>query len=232
MTRNATGSPSRQPVSYEAGLELQEDLARRRARGELGDVLWLLEHSPTVTWGRARGREHLLLEAEEYAARGIDLCATDRGGDVTIHEPGQLVGYPIIQLEGEAERDLHLYLRRVEGALISFLAELDLKGVRIEGRTGVWLPGPPERKIAAIGVRVERWVTSHGFALNVENSLEGFGTIVPCGIQSAALTSLERELGGQALPAWPDLCDRLHRALERALGKRLELVIGPAAREL
>ncbi len=217
---------SRKPFRYSAALKIQRDLVARRARGELDDVLWLLEHSPTVTWGSSGGTEHLLVEAGELAARGIDLCRTDRGGDVTFHEPGQLVGYPIVQLQGETERDLHEYLRRLEAALIHVLGECGLRGVRIDGRTGVWLEGVPSRKIASIGVRAQRWVTSHGFALNVENSLEGFELIVPCGIDNAAVTSLEREIGREALPAWPELCARVHRAVERALGKSLRLVVG------
>ncbi len=233
MAKNANNSSLREPLSYPAAVEVQRGLVARRARGDLPDLFWVLEHRPTITWGRASGLEkHLLLSEEEYRQRGIELCPTNRGGDVTFHEPGQLIGYPIVRLEGDADRDLHLYLRRIEAAVVRFLRELGLEGARIAGRTGVWLDGTPPRKIAAIGVRFERWVTSHGFALNVENSLEGFGTIVPCGIDDAAVTSLERELGRRELPSWPDLCTRLHGALEESLERPLLLVVGRDAMRL
>lgn len=233
MTQNANNSSRSEPLSYAASMELQKRLVDRRASGELPDVLWVLEHRPTVTWGRTAGlAKHLLLSKEEYRRRGIDLCATNRGGDVTFHEPGQLVGYPIVRLEAEADRDLHLFLRRLEDGLLLVLGDLGLHGTRVPGRTGVWLDGAPPRKIAAIGVRFERWVTSHGFALNVENSLEGFGTIVPCGIHDAAVTSLEREIGRADLPPWPDLCDRVRRAFEVTLERPLRLVVGREAERL
>lgn len=233
MGKNANNRFRRELLSYPSGIRLQRELVARRAEGEVPDLLWLLEHAPTVTWSRSWEREnHLLLSEAEYRARGIDLCRTDRGGGVTFHEPGQLIGYPIVRLESEADRDLHLYLRRLEEALIRVLRELDLAGVRIAGRTGVWLEGGSARKIAAIGVRAERWVTSHGFALNVENALEGFGTIVPCGIDDAGVTSLARELGSAAVPSWPDLCAGVHRALEETLERRLLLVVGREAERI
>lgn len=229
MEENANSRFRREPLSYAAASRVQRLLVERRARGELPDLLWVLEHPPTVTWGRGPGGErHLLLREDEYREKGIELCSTDRGGDVTFHEPGQLIGYPIVLLD-DADRDLHQYLRRLEAALIELLRELGLAGTRIEGRTGVWLDGSPARKIAAIGVRAQRWVTSHGFALNVGNSLEGFGTIVPCGIDDAAVTSLEREIGRGNVPGWPELCARVHGALERSLGRPLRLVVGREA---
>lgn len=216
---------ARVPIAYDRALAIQRDLVVRRATGQVPDILWLLEHPPTVTWGSAGGEEHLLLREAEYERRGIALRPTERGGDVTFHEPGQLVGYPIIQLQGE-ERDLHRYLRGVEDALISVLAGLDIDATRIAGRTGVWLTTEPARKIAAIGVRAKRWVTSHGFALNVENDLQGFETIVPCGIADAAVTSLKHELGAEKLPSWEEVCGRVHGALERTLERPLMLVRG------
>ena len=151
---------------------------------------------------------------------------------MTCHEPGQLVGYPIVDIsEGEGDRDLHNYLRQIEAALILLLAQLGLAGVRVSGRTGVWIDGSPQRKIAAIGVRCARWVTSHGFALNVENNLEGFGFIVPCGITGADVTSLERELGADAVPSWAALCHTLHGLLEQSLGRKLKLVYGEPRRQ-
>ena len=147
-----------------------------------------------------------------------------------MHEIGQLVGYPIVALEG-ADRDIHVFLRRLEEGLMAVLSELGLTGMRSEGRTGVWLEDPP-RKIVAIGVRCRRWVTSHGFAFNVMNDLEGFRYIVPCGIANAGVTSLVRELEPAELPAWDDLCDRVHRSIATALGRELLPVRGAAGLEL
>ena len=230
MDENATES-DRVPVAYDEALNLQKRFVERCISGELPDLLWLLEHPPTVTWGSSGGREHLRLATDDYAAHGIELVATERGGDVTYHEPGQLVGYPIVTLRDGPERDLHYYLRRLEAGLIEFLAGFGVKAQCVVGRTGVWLPGQPPRKIAAMGVRAKRWVTSHGFALNVENSLAGFETIVPCGIADAAVTSLRAEIGTRT-PAWQELCAGLHGALERSLKRPLLLVCGGEARRL
>ena len=126
MAKNANNSSLREPLSYPAAVEVQRGLVARRARGDLPDLFWVLEHRPTITWGRASGLEkHLLLSEEEYRQRGIELCPTNRGGDVTFHEPGQLIGYPIVRLEGDADRDLHLYLRRIEAGTTGLrLAEI------------------------------------------------------------------------------------------------------------
>ena len=162
----------------------------------------------------------------ELEARGLAVCPTERGGDVTCHEPGQLVGYPIVYLgRTEEDQDLHRYLRHLEEALIRVLGTFGLEAQRVGGRTGVWMKGNPPRKIAAMGVRCSGWVTSHGFALNVENDLEGFRYIIPCGISDAQVTSLRRELTG-ALPSWRELCSLVHRYLEQTLGKPLRLVCG------
>jgi lipoyl(octanoyl) transferase len=222
----------RDPVPYEEAEKLQRRLVERRAAGEIPDVLCLLEHPPTITWGSSGGRENVLLRREELEARGIALCPSERGGNVTFHAPGQLVGYPIVELRGPAERDLHAYLRALERGLISLLAGLGVRAEPVPERTGVWVPGSPPRKIAAIGVRASRWITSHGFALNVENSLEGFALIVPCGLSGASVTSLARELGPEALPAWDELAGAARRALEDALGRKLEPVAGTEARRL
>jgi lipoyl(octanoyl) transferase len=165
--------------------------------------------------------------AGELAARGIEVASSERGGDVTFHEPGQMVGYPIVDLSGPAgnEIDLHDYLRRLEEGLIAYLAGAGLRADRIPGRTGVWIAGASPRKIAAIGIKARRRVASHGFALNVENCLAGFELIVPCGIRDAGVTSLVRELGSAA-PAWEDAARGIHRALEAALGRKLRPVAG------
>ncbi|HEU5310944.1 MAG TPA: lipoyl(octanoyl) transferase LipB, partial [Candidatus Eisenbacteria bacterium] len=236
MSRGATRAP-RTPVPYESAAEAQRVLAGARAGGRIGDTLWLLEHPPTVTWGAAArplahgepsGAEHLLVARAELARRGVAAVESERGGGITFHEPGQLVGYPIVDLGGPGGRDLHDYLRRVEEGLIALLAGIGIAGTRIAGRTGIWIPGEPPRKIAAIGVKARRWVTSHGFALNIENALEGFGWIVPCGIRDAGVTSIARELAGRSPPGWSEIEDRAHRALEASLGRPLSLVRGAA----
>lgn len=206
------------------------ELVAKRRQGEIPDVLWLLEHPPTVTWGSSGGRDHLLVSESELASRCVALCSSERGGDVTCHEPGQLVGYPIVYLgESEEERDLHRFLRRLEEALIRVLESSGLEGTRIAGRTGVWLRGNPPRKIAAMGIRCSGWVTSHGFALNVENALESFRYIIPCGIAGAEVTSLVRELPAGNVPNWEDLCALVHRGLEETLRRPLRLLYGREA---
>jgi lipoyl(octanoyl) transferase len=223
---NGSDRTPRRLIDYRQALEAQRRLVERRHAGEIEDSLWLLEHPPTVTWGSSGGERHLLASREELERRGFQVVASERGGDVTCHEPGQLVGYPILLLgPSDEERDLHRYLRLLEEAIIRLLGSLGLEAARVPGRTGVWLlGGGPPRKIAALGVRCSRWVTSHGFALNVENRLEGFRWIVPCGIRDAGVTSIERELGGRALPPWNELCDRLHEAVEESLERKLERV--------
>ena len=191
MTEDATRA-LRVPIPYAEACELQERFRDRRASGALPDVLWLLEHPPTVTYGtRGVEEDHLLLRREEYERRAIEVFPTSRGGDATFHEPGQLVGYPIVGLEG-VDRDLHEHLRRIESALIRLIADYGLRGQRVPERTGVWVgrgPNEESRKIAALGVRARGWVTTHGFALNVDNPMRGFGTIIPCGIRDAGVTS-------------------------------------------
>ena len=191
-------------VEYGEGLERQaRALAEVQARQAEGagahDRLLLLEHPPVVTLGRSSHEEHLLVSRETLAVRGIGLHEVARGGDVTFHAPGQLVGYPIVDLTARG-RDVHRFLRDCEGALIDALAELGLPARRVEGKTGVFMepesdagPGAPERKIASIGVGVKRWVTCHGFALNVDLDLEGFDVIVPCGLEGVEMTSIEAE---------------------------------------
>ena len=204
-------------------------MASRRL-GERVDALWLLEHEPTITFGTGGGADHLRVERNALERRGFSVVATRRGGDVTCHEPGQLVGYPIVALgsgRGPEDRDLHAYLRAIERALIELLADYSIDATTIEGRTGVWIArATPPRKIAAIGVQCSSgWVTSHGFALNVDNRLEGFRSIVPCGISDAAVTRLADELpSGHSAIDWDALALRTHAALESTLGRPLELL--------
>lgn len=179
-------------VPYSEALELQAELVRQRRAGEIVDTLLLLEHPHVITLGTNTHAENILITPEERAERGVELFDAGRGGDVTYHGPGQLVGYPILDLKPD-RCDLHRYLRDIEEALISVLGDFGLEAGRKEGMTGVWVGG---RKIAAIGVRVSSgWITSHGFALNVSTDLSYFGAIVPCGIQEYGVGSLETELG-------------------------------------
>lgn len=179
-------------------LALQRALAAQRLAGERDDdLLLLVEHEPVVTLGRTTAATSLPLSSEELARRGIEVFNVERGGDVTWHGPGQLVGYPIVDLRAHRE-DLHWYLRTLEDVLIDSLEALGIPADRHPGRTGVWTAG---RKIASIGVHVKRWVTYHGFALNVTNALEGFELIVPCGLQGVIMTSVQVERGGSDDPS-------------------------------
>jgi lipoyl(octanoyl) transferase len=178
-------------VSYERGLTLQEDLVARRQRGEVPDTLLLLEHDPVFTLGRNARAENVLLPEEALRARGFAVYETGRGGDVTYHGPGQAVGYPILHLE-PGRQDVHRYVRDLEEVMIRACADAGVAAARIAGKTGVWVG---REKVGAIGVRIARWVTSHGFALNVSNDLAPFGLIVPCGLRDHGVTSLERLLG-------------------------------------
>ena len=176
---------------------MQNALALQRLHGETSDVLLLLEHPPTLTLGRAAHRENLLADEAELRRQGVSILESDRGGDITYHGPGQLVGYPIMDLrEPPHTPDLHNYLRQLEEVLIRTLAHFNLKAGRFPGYTGVWLhlDTAAPVKIAAIGIKVSRWITQHGFALNVAPNLAHFDWIVPCGIQDYGVTSLAREL--------------------------------------
>ena len=183
---------------YGEVLELQRTLVTRRLGGDLADdVLLLVEHEPVVTLGRGTLPSSLPLAPAEIVKSGTEVFEVERGGDVTWHGPGQLVGYPILDLRGHRE-DLHWYLRTLEDVLIDTLEQLGVPSDRHPGRTGVWTAG---RKIASIGVHAKRWVTSHGFALNVSNALEGFELIVPCGLHGVTMTSLLVERGSTDEPA-------------------------------
>jgi lipoyl(octanoyl) transferase len=197
-------------VDYGAALTLQADLVEQRRRGEIGDTLLLLEHPPVITLGvKTRGKPtNIIASPEALAAEGVSVFETGRGGDITYHGPGQLVGYPILDLRPD-RCDVHRYVRDLEEALMLALREFGIDSGRVNGLTGVWVgaPGRPgadaadpvkpvkEEKIAAIGVRISRWITSHGFALNVATDLRHFRLIVPCGIADRGVTSIERVLG-------------------------------------
>jgi lipoyl(octanoyl) transferase len=178
-------------VPYADALELQRKLHAQRVAGAIPDTLLLLEHPPVITLGKAFHPEHLRYAREFYAQQGIELHPTDRGGDVTCHNPGQLVGYPIFDV-AQHGRDLHKFLRDIEQAIIDALREFGVEAHREAGYTGVWVG---DAKIAAIGVKVTKWVSMHGFALNVNNDLRLFQTIVPCGIADRPVTSLQQALG-------------------------------------
>jgi lipoate-protein ligase B len=176
---------------YAEVLELQRDLRRRRIEGELDeDVLLLVEHPPVITLGRGTRPSSLPIAPAELERRGVAVFEVERGGDVTFHGPGQLVGYPILDLRGHRQ-DLHWYLRSLEDVLIQALGALDIEADRNPGLTGVWTAG---RKIASIGIHVKQWVTLHGFALNVTTDLDPFDLIVPCGIRQVVMTSVAAEL--------------------------------------
>jgi lipoyl(octanoyl) transferase len=177
--------------AYAEVLELQRNLCRQRIAGEIpDDILLLVEHEPVVTLGRGTRTGSLLSAPAELERRGVGVFEVERGGDVTFHGPGQLVGYPIIDLRQHRE-DLHWYLRRLEVGLIAGLGTLGIEAGPNPGLTGVWTRG---RKLASIGIHVKQWVTFHGFALNVNTDLSYFDLIVPCGIRDVIMTSVSREL--------------------------------------
>ena len=173
-------------IDYDDALKLQAELEAKRKADEIPDILVLLEHPPVYTMGRSTDPDNLLLDCEALEERGVKVREIRRGGDITFHGPGQIVGYPIINLK-DHKRDVHWYLRTLEQVLIDSLAEYDLKAYTISGMTGVWCEGA---KVAAIGVGISRWVTSHGFALNVNTDLTFFGGIVPCGLKGKQVTSM------------------------------------------
>lgn len=180
------------PVPYAEALARQYALAEQRGPGEIPDTLLLLEHPPTITLGRRTQDTDLLTSEADLRAQGIMVERVDRGGEITFHGPGQLVGYPILDLRQHGS-DLHKYLRHLEEMLIQTIKAFGLTGERVPGRTGVWVG---DRKIAAIGIKVSRWVSLHGFALNITNDLAPFrNDFVPCGIQDKDVTSLAEQTG-------------------------------------
>ncbi|MEW6660836.1 MAG: lipoyl(octanoyl) transferase LipB [Bacillota bacterium] len=182
-------------MGYREAYQLQKELAAEVTRGERGDTLILTEHPPVLTIGSAGDRGNILANPQVLAQAGIEVYSVDRGGDVTYHGPGQLVGYPILHLARHG-KDVGDYLRRLEEVLIRTLADFGLAGYRAPGYTGVWVS---DAKIAAIGIGIKKWVTFHGFALNVDPDLSHFGLIHPCGIRDKRVTSL-----AELLPQGPD----------------------------
>ena len=203
-------------LPYARALELQRAVAKARISGAISeDVLLLVEHPPVITLGRSSKERHLLATVEELSSRGVELFEVERGGDVTYHGPGQLVGYPIIDLKRH-RRDLHWYLRQVEEALIRALVPFGIAAERSTGQTGVWTRG---RKLASIGVHARDWVTWHGFALNVTTDLSYFNLMVPCGIAEVEMTSVARELRLRGVASTEALSTRAQSSVTGAFGE-------------
>jgi lipoyl(octanoyl) transferase len=206
-------------LPYAAGLDLQARLVADRQAGRVPDTLLLLEHEPVFTLGRNARRENVLLPEPELRRRGFDVFETGRGGDVTYHGPGQVVGYPILDLAPDRQ-DVHRYVRDLEEVMIRACADYGVAAGRVAGLTGAWVGAD---KIGAIGVRLSRWVTSHGFALNVANDLAPFDLIVPCGIriEGRGVTSLTRLLGRPVPVA--EVMDRLATHMAAVFDRTLAL---------
>ena len=213
-------------VAYQPTWELQDELAQQRRERRIGDRLLLLEHFPVYTIGRGGDEANLLASPERLRELGAGYVRIDRGGDITFHGPGQLVAYPIVELRDPL--DLRRYVRSLEAAIIAASGRFGVAAGRVEGLIGVWVDG--QRKLAAIGVRVKRGVTTHGLALNVNTNLRWFDEMIPCGIRDKEVTSLERELG-HPLPM-EEVEQALAEELARHFGLRLVEgrpgVLGPA----
>ena len=181
-------------MNYADALALQRSLVEERRAGRVPDLLLLLQHPPVITLGVRGdgGRSHITATNDRLLELGVDVCETGRGGDVTYHGPGQIVGYPLLDLRPD-RCDVHAYVRDLEEVMIRLCGDYGVPASRIRGLTGAWVG---DSKIGAIGVRISRWITSHGFAFNVTTDLDHFALIVPCGIADRGVTSLEREVGG------------------------------------
>jgi lipoyl(octanoyl) transferase len=225
-------------VAYAEALEIQRQVVDARKRGTIGDTLLLVEHPPVLTLGRNASRANVLLSDEMLARRGVEVHEVNRGGDVTYHGPGQLVGYPIVDLRGElpGKRGPHLgpvdFVRLLEEVLIRACADFGVMAKRIPKCTGVWTfagggdseggaKSIPERKIAAIGVHVSQGVTSHGFALNVTTDLRDFEWIVPCGIRDKGVTSLEFDADSSTHPDMEQAMNSVARSFGRVFGRQM-----------
>lgn len=202
-------------VTYENGMQLQQKLVELRQREEIADQLLMLEHPPVITLGRGGDANNLLAPPEALQAQRVRFFETTRGGDITYHGPGQIVGYPILHL-GEGNRDIRKYVTNLEEVLIRTVAHYGITAERIEGKRGIWVG---QNKIAAIGVRIARWVTSHGWALNVNTNLDHFRFITPCGLHGMGVTSLSRELG-RAVPT-QEVREVLARTFAEVFGREL-----------
>jgi lipoyl(octanoyl) transferase len=192
-------------VDYAAAHRLQKELQTKRIAGEVPDTVLLLEHPPVLTMGRSAKEQHIIAQPEVLEARGISVHEVGRGGDVTYHGPGQLVAYPIIDLNPD-RRDVRKYMWSLEETMIRTCKDFGLSATRIEGLNGAWIG---DRKVGAVGVRISRWVTMHGLALNANSDLTHYDLIVPCGIQDKAVTSISAELGRTI--GVPDVADPLAR---------------------
>lgn len=213
-------------IDYQTALRLQQQLVELRHQQRITDTLLLLEHPPVLTLGRNAHRDNIRASSDELAARGVEVVETNRGGDVTYHGPGQLVGYPILDLRATMPRRSVIdYVRGLEEVLIRACAEFQLLTDRVPGRTGVWTrPGGaiPEKKIAAIGVHISRGITSHGFAFNITTELADFNWIVPCGIADRGVTSLEAETGlPTARLSLEDIAHRVARQFGRVFDTQI-----------
>jgi lipoate-protein ligase B len=206
-------------AGYAAAYDLQRQLVAARKAGAIPDVLLLCEHPHVITLGRSGKREHLRATDHLLRQMNVEFHSTDRGGDITYHGPGQLVGYPILNL-AEIRRDVGWYVRQLEEAMIRATADFGIAARRVDGRTGIWVDQPSgEEKLAAIGVHISRWVTSHGFAYNVATDLRYFDLIVPCGISDRRPTSLERLLGRAVTvrDVAPRIVERFGEVFERSM---------------
>jgi lipoyl(octanoyl) transferase len=210
-------------LDYADGVSLQKALVEERRAGRIPDTLLLVEHPPVITLGvKTRGATtHVVADAPALAARGVTVHESGRGGDVTFHGPGQLVGYPIVDLNPD-RRDVHRYVRDLEDVLIRTAAHYGIEAGRVAGYSGAWVG---EHKLAAIGVRISRWITSHGFALNVSTDLSFFDLIVPCGIADRGVTSLEALLGRAVDPA------EVSAVVTRSFGEVFERTVEVQVRE-
>ncbi|MBI4364408.1 MAG: lipoyl(octanoyl) transferase LipB [Candidatus Latescibacteria bacterium] len=210
-------------VPYREALELQQRAVLARASGERGDSIYFVEHEPVLTVGRSGRAGSLIASLPELRARGVEVVPVERGGDVTYHGPGQVVAYPIVALEGlPSGRDLHRYLRDLEEVIIRALATYGIRAARRPPYTGVWVG---ERKVAAIGVAVRRWIAFHGFALNVDPDLSHFDWIHPCGIRHLGVTSLRSLLG--ASPGREDVLARLRAAFAEVWARPVVETLSP-----
>jgi len=180
-------------VTYENGMDMQQRLVGHRQKGEVPDQILLLQHTPVITLGRGGRISNLLASTSQLESKGVRYFETNRGGDITYHGPGQIVGYPILHL-GEGNRDVRKFVTKLEEVLIRTAAEYGIEATRSEGARGVWVGS---RKLAAIGVRIARWVTSHGFALNVSTNLDHFSLITPCGLPGTGVTSIDQITGAK-----------------------------------
>ena len=217
MTAPAWAFPLEAPLSYAEGLRLQLAAHAARVRGEIPDVFFLLQHTPTVTLGRRGRTEHLSLPADEYARRGIELVHASRGGDVTYHGPGQWVLYPILHL-GTTGADAHGYLWNLEEIALRTCAAVGVQAWRREGKSGAWTAAG---KVAAIGFHIKRGVTLHGMSFNVAGDLHGFRTIVPCGLTGEPVATLAEAMPGRPPPAMPDVADTLLEQAGSVLGRSI-----------